>query len=135
MIFFNRIEQISDYYGFKSVNNFAKEGLNYSSAEKLYRLKDENSRPSVDILEDIANKFEFVNMNWFITGRGEMLRNTSKTDEECKVCLEKDRKICGLQEELIMLQQRLLNSQERQFGYKKNNFGVSARVAEPATVG
>ena len=93
MIFFNRIEQVADYYGFKSINIFAKEALKYASAEKLYRLKEENTSPSVEILQDIANKFEFVNMNWFITGRGEMLRNSSKNDEKCEICTVKDRLI------------------------------------------
>lgn len=45
--------------------------LGYDNAEKLYRLKrNPEAKPSVDILEDVSNKFEFLNMNWVITGKG-----------------------------------------------------------------
>jgi len=48
--------------------------LGYASAEKLYRLnRGENAKPSFDIIEDFSNKFDRYNMNWVITGKGEML--------------------------------------------------------------
>jgi hypothetical protein len=73
--FYTRLSQLSEYKGFKSVNKFALDGLNYSSSEKLNRLKKENTNPSVEILLDIANKFEEINIEWLLTGKGEMLRN------------------------------------------------------------
>lgn len=78
--FYKRLSQLSEYKGFKSVNKFALDGLNYSSSEKLNRLKKENTNPSVEILLDISNKFEEISIDWLLTGKGEMLR-----DEENEV--------------------------------------------------
>ena len=45
--------------------------LGYASAEKLYRLfRVAGAKPSVDILEDISNKFDNWNMHWVLTGKG-----------------------------------------------------------------
>lgn len=70
--FFRRILQLSDYKGFKNISDFAKNGLHYASSEKINRLKKENNKPSFEILLDISNKFEDINLNWLITGRGKM---------------------------------------------------------------
>lgn len=72
---FTRILQISEYQGFKSVNEFAKKGLGYSSSEKISRLKQPNALPSMEIIKDIANKFVNIDMNWFVTGSGKMLKS------------------------------------------------------------
>ncbi len=72
--FFERVNQLLEYEGFKSVNDFALNGLGYNSSEKLNRLKKEGTKPSYDILEDVANKFEDVNVDWLLTGRGTMLK-------------------------------------------------------------
>lgn len=76
---FERILQIVEFYNIKSVNSFAKDYLGYDSSEKIARLKDPNKRPSVDILEDISNKFENIDLNWLITGSGSMLKNGEKS--------------------------------------------------------
>lgn len=73
--FFERIMQIIDYYNIKSINSFAKNYLNYDSSEKINRLKRDNTNPSYEILKDISNKFVDLNMNWLITGKGNMLIN------------------------------------------------------------
>ena len=73
--FFERISQIIDYYGIKNVNSFAKEYLGYDSSEKINRLKKENAKPSFEILNDISNKFEYINVEWLLTGRGNMLKS------------------------------------------------------------
>jgi len=66
--------------------------LGYNSPQKLYRLfNTENAAPSVQIIEDIANKFEDLNLNWLFTGHGKML-NPSPFDLEFREkyynCLE-----------------------------------------------
>lgn len=71
--FFERILQIIDYYNYSNVNNFAKKGLGYPSSEKINRLKKPENNPSVDIIYDISNKFEDINLDWLIIGRGSML--------------------------------------------------------------
>ncbi|MFV8347289.1 hypothetical protein [Flavobacterium sp. ZB4P13] len=70
--FFRRILQLSEYKGFKNISDFAKNGLQYASSEKINRLKKENNKPSFEILLDISNKFDDVNLNWLITGRGKL---------------------------------------------------------------
>lgn len=78
--FFERILQIIEYYGIKSVNSFACDFLKYESSEKINRLKKENANPSYEILLDISNKFEDIDMNWLITGRGSMLKTAKEVD-------------------------------------------------------
>lgn len=78
--FFERIMQIIDYYNISNINEFAKEYLGYSSSEKINRLKKEGNNPSYDILLDISNKFENINMNWLLTGNGEMLKNSNEVE-------------------------------------------------------
>ncbi len=73
-VFLQRIMQIVDYYGFKNINNFATKGLKWKSAEKIHRLKNENNKPSIDILIEISNKFDKINANWLLTGKGQMLK-------------------------------------------------------------
>lgn len=51
--------------------------LGYNSPQKLYRLfNTENANPSCQIIEDIANKYYDLDLNWLFTGRGEMLMET-----------------------------------------------------------
>jgi hypothetical protein len=73
--FFERISQIIDYYEIKSVKSFACDYLGYDSSQKINRLKDKNTNPSYEILNDISNKFDSINPEWLLTGKGEMLRN------------------------------------------------------------
>jgi phage repressor protein C with HTH and peptisase S24 domain len=44
--------------------------LGYKNPEKIYRLfRSDTAKPSVDILEDIANKFEDLDLTWLLTGK------------------------------------------------------------------
>ncbi|MFC0344013.1 S24 family peptidase [Epilithonimonas hispanica] len=72
--FFERTLEIALFYGFSGIPELAK-ALGYSSPEKLYRLKKENAKPSVDILQDLSNKFEDLDLNWYITGQGSLQKN------------------------------------------------------------
>lgn len=67
---FDRILQIVDSYGLKNVNELA-DVLGYSSAEKLYRLnRKPDAKPSFEIIEDLSNKFDDLNIKWFVSGKG-----------------------------------------------------------------
>jgi|SRR5690606_10397014 len=77
---FEKISKIAEHYGFKSINDFALNGLGYKSSEKINRLKDPTKKPSVDILLDITNKFESINLNWLLNDIGEMLINDRDTE-------------------------------------------------------
>lgn len=76
--FFERIMQIADYNGYKNPNDFAKNGLGWTSPEKINRLKDGIKMPSVEILLEISNKFENINSEWLLLGKGEMLKNETR---------------------------------------------------------
>jgi len=68
---FDRILLILEKKGLKNVSELADK-LGYASPQKIYRLKqEENSKPSYDIIFDLSNKFEDLNLRWFITGKGE----------------------------------------------------------------
>lgn len=127
--FFNRILQLSESKGFKSISGFAKNGLLYASSEKINRLKKETNKPSFEILLDISNKFEDVNLNWLISGRGKMTieedsiykgleQNSSYTNSKDSDLIKSKDKIIELLEaennrlkvEIVQLQEKAKNS-------------------------
>lgn len=65
---FERIEWICSEYGYKSINDFALNGLGYGASEKINRLKDGKNKPGIDIIVDISNKFEELNIDWLLFG-------------------------------------------------------------------
>lgn len=77
--FFNRIMQIIDYKEIKSVNIFATQYLNYDAPQKINRLKTIGNNPSYEIISDIVNKFEEIDANWLITGKGSMLKTVESS--------------------------------------------------------
>lgn len=89
--------EISDLKGYKSLNDFAKNGLGYSSSEKLNRLKDPTKKPSFDIIEDVSNKFVDINVRWIVTGEGEMLNKHVTNEASAVYQLRSDRVINGSQ--------------------------------------
>lgn len=51
--------------------------LGYTSSEKINRLfRKDGAKPGFDIVADIANKFVNLNVDWLVTGRGEMLKES-----------------------------------------------------------
>lgn len=74
--FFERIMQVAEFKGYNNPNIFAKKGLNWSSSEKINRLKDEKKSPSIDMIVDISNKFEDIDIKWLLTGKGNMLEKS-----------------------------------------------------------
>jgi phage repressor protein C with HTH and peptisase S24 domain len=82
---FERISLLADKRGFKSINDFALNGLGYKSSEKINRLKDPTKKPSFEIVRDISNKFEDINVRWLVTGIEEIPNNYNKVSEPTKV--------------------------------------------------
>lgn len=69
--FFERLHVICETNGLKNLQELSKK-LGYTSAEKLYRLeRDPNAKPSFQMLMDLSNKFEYLDMNWLLTGVGD----------------------------------------------------------------
>lgn len=67
---FERLMFLAKSKGYKGIPELAI-SLGYSSPEKLYRLKKEGSKPSIDIINDLSNLFEDLNLKWFLNGIGE----------------------------------------------------------------
>lgn len=78
---FERIMEIIRYYKIKNISEFSKKYLGYESPEKINRLKKGDRFPSFEILSNIANKFEEIDMSWFITGKGKMLKTSTKNED------------------------------------------------------
>lgn len=90
---FERLLKITEFKGFNSLNDFAVNGLGYRSSEKLNRLKDPEKRPSFDIVEDISNKFEDINIRWFVTGVGSMVNTNTTLEKSASIYKLKSDKI------------------------------------------
>jgi len=121
--FFKRLLQLVDNKGFKNLNDFALNGLKYDSSSKLNRLKDENKKPSVEIIEDIANKFQDLNLRWLILGEGEMLRekifqDSNNLDNTYEIN-SNDKKIAFLEEQNELLKITSTNKDEMILFYKE----------------
>ena len=78
---FERIEMFSEHKGFKNLSDFS-DYVGFKAPEKLYRLRRvPKSRPSFGMLLQIANAFDDLNLNWLVTGTGEMLLPEKITGE------------------------------------------------------
>lgn len=77
------VKRLKEFIDYKRLNSltFSHE-LGYNSSEKISRLfRNEGVKPSCDIIEDISNKFEDLNIDWWITGKGSMLKAQSSTKQ------------------------------------------------------
>lgn len=113
---FARISQISENKGFRSINDFALNGLGYASAEKINRLKKEGNKPSFEIIEDITNKFADVDAGWLVTGKGEMVK---KEDENNNFTVQDVQ--AGYGEKIPLVVTKAVG------GFGNNTFAISER--------
>ncbi|MBZ4188519.1 hypothetical protein [Niabella beijingensis] len=112
--FFERLEAFSIAEGFKSINDFAINGLKYKSSQKLNRLRSGKGKPSLEIIEDIKNRFENADLNWLISNKGEkhlvgidlVLHDVPAPDEAapCKECELRDAIIASQKQTIKALQ-------------------------------
>lgn len=90
-----RIKTLIDKYGDGSVRKFSNL-IELASSQKLNRLFNIDIRnnkypePSFDIIACIANKFPTINVNWLLTGEGEMLLEGNKTNGAIPISIDKD---------------------------------------------
>lgn len=105
--FFERLTKLITDKGYKSLNDFAVNGLGYKSSEKLNRLKDDHNKPSLTIIEDIANAFAEVNLNWLIMGTGNMYESAAIKEEP-----EMKEKFIQLQADYIELQKKFIEKSQ-----------------------
>ena len=90
---------------------------------------------NTDTIEKILYAYPDLNVEWLFTGRGKMVRNPSKIDENCVDCLEKDKKITTLQDKLIITQEKIIELQSEISEIKKSSGILPAKSADIAAAG
>ena len=90
--FFDRMMQYANSQGIKNPSQLT-EMLGYSRPERLLRLgRDENAKPSYDILVDLTNTFENLPLRWLLTGENHSLpaHTPGQTDGPLVLAVEPD---------------------------------------------
>lgn len=82
----DRITQVIAYLG-ETPNSFANK-LGYQRAQTIYDIKNMKSAPSYDFFQrfTIAGFSAIINLDWLLTGEGNMILDTvaGKTDQKCE---------------------------------------------------
>ena len=63
-----------------NVNSFATE-CGYSSSTTIWRIINDNKKPSKPTLDKICARFKYVNKEWLLTGQGSMFFNKESSDD------------------------------------------------------
>ena len=109
----NTIGRIKEYIDFKGITNqkFEKE-VGFSNGAFASQLKN-NRTIGVDKLENILKTYPEINIEWLLTGEGEMLKNSCPKSEQY-TDLE------NLLNSVIHTQQEIINNQKETIEQLKN---------------
>ncbi len=72
----DRFKEVIKYSGLNK-SNFAKK-IN-TPTSTINNILSRNSKPNVDILNEVINSFGDINAEWLLTGKGQMLKPDDKT--------------------------------------------------------
>jgi len=122
-------------------NEFAKK-LGYDRGEKVYNLIKGKFKSSFEMLEKIANNFVQINLQWLITGKGEMfiqegsfmvnepisLYNKGESPP-CNLCHEKDGHIRSI-ENTVEVQKMALEAQQQTIQLLKDKIDELTKPGE-----
>ena len=75
-----RLKQLIDSLGM-NINSFSKE-CGYPSSATIWRIIDDNKKPSSPTLDKICSRFPQVNREWLMTGLGNMLNTTAQSNDD-----------------------------------------------------
>ena len=78
-----RLKQLIDSLGM-NINSFSKE-CGYPSSATIWRIIDDNKKPSTPTINKICNRFKQVNREWLLTGLGTMFTTTSTSVDDLTV--------------------------------------------------
>jgi len=67
-----------------NVNSFATE-CGYSSSTTIWRIINDNKKPSKPTLDKICARFKNVNKEWLLTGQGTMFNTASTSSDDLTV--------------------------------------------------
>jgi transcriptional regulator with XRE-family HTH domain len=76
----DRIKQLMDYEQMTAAAFAEKIGV--APATISHTLGDRNKYPSTDFIMRLHESFEYISLNWLLTGNGEMLMNNNENNEE-----------------------------------------------------
>src|SRR5699024_10019196 len=77
MGFRERLEEVIEYSG--SAYRLSK--TTKTSQSVISNIRKGKTKPSFDVLKRILLNYEAININWLITGEGEMVKDTSAESE------------------------------------------------------
>lgn len=91
-----RITKVIDYLG-ETANSFATK-LGYQRAQTIYDIQKMKSAPSYDFFQrfTIAGYSAMINLDWLLTGEGNMLRTESEKEENIPVAHPSDSPMEGI---------------------------------------
>jgi len=103
-IYYKRLETFWKSEGCKNANEFAK-SLGWERSENIKRLsRNENAKPGLEILEDIAKTYPYFDFNFLITGKKSEEKNLANepaiTTYSCPDCIKKEEEKKVLQDKL-----------------------------------
>lgn len=78
-----RLKQLIDSLGM-NINSFSKE-CGYPSSATIWRIIDDNKKPSTPTINKICNRFTQVNREWLLTGLGTMFTAASAPSDDLTV--------------------------------------------------
>lgn len=129
--FYSRLLSYAESQGIKNTSALA-EALDYDKPERLYRLKrDENARPSFEVIEGVTNLFESLNVRWLITGKGDAelssgpIEEANSVQEPESIYLTKSqeqKKLLKEKERVISQQQETITALNEAYGQLKLRF-------------
>lgn len=99
-----RIDESVKYFA-KNLTTFGKEiGLNPETVRKV--CNGTTKDPKISFLLKIKERYPEVNLEWLISGKGEMLSKPKRTEVFCESCIKKEGKIEYLEEQLEKYQKK-----------------------------
>lgn len=124
----DRILQIAENKGIAKEKFFEILGFSYGN----FKGKSKISAPSTDIIVEISSKFPDINIEWLITGNGNILKTELTTDENDKdvkylkeLLEEKSKRIESLEKNIKLLEDKC-NFQEKPIKEITKNAGVKS---------
>ena len=78
-----RLKQLIDSLGM-NINSFSKE-CSYPTSATIWRIIDDNKKPSTPTINKICNRFTQVNREWLLTGLGTMFSTASAPSDDLTV--------------------------------------------------
>ena len=95
LTFNDRIELLIKALGYNP-NSFSV-ALGYKGNNKIQRLIKTDNKPSYELLKDINDMFVNVDMDWLITGKGNMFKSENVvSSDELLDCMEKKNQLTDL---------------------------------------